>query len=344
MLGVVLRNPHHDDLVQYLLVQLRLHLGSLLVPWQQRLSRSQLSLGSSVSLQVDGRVVRHLYLHLQLLGHPVVEYEPLEHYDQDAGEGGEPGCLGKVGLLGADGAVEVRHDLLPEEPAQALAKLHLGSFLRLGIHWDLEVQLVGLAAGEADTLAGEALQLGLQLEVEYLPWVVTLHLLLETEHLLEHVLEVLLRVLLLGRLEFLVVLSHQRLEHVRLDPVLAVVYPLPVLLRLPLEEHLLGHLLLRVPPTHHPVHQLAHLALETGRSKLAAYHQVLLRIWQVLIYKLRQREEHLQHRVHVTRVAQILQTREPRAIQGNELLALLYHLGESQVQVGLQCLQECYHI
>jgi len=85
----------------------------------------------------------------------------------------------------------------------------------------------------------------LELHLEHVPRVCLIaHGLLHPLYLVEHMREVLLRVTLHGGLELRVVLPHERLEHVRLHSVLAVLDLVLLFLRLTLVLELLCKLLL----------------------------------------------------------------------------------------------------
>jgi len=88
---------------------------------------------------------------------------------------------------------------------------------------------------ELDALALQTGELGLLLEVEHAAGGVPSDALVVPEQLLQEVLEVLLGVLLVLGFELLVVPRDQRLEHVRLDPILLILHLALLLLTDPLE-------------------------------------------------------------------------------------------------------------
>ena len=147
---------------------------------------------------------------------------------------------------------------------------------------------------------------------------------------LEHPLQILKSILLTSTTELRMVLCQQNFKIKRLYPLLV------LLLRLDLVDNQRFDLLLRVNPRIQSPKNLRHLAIKTIPRYFLTSLQMLLPKLIILLPKLRQRVQHLQNRVHVTSITDIVNSSQASTIKQLLLLLTLHQFTQRPVDIHIQ--------
>jgi hypothetical protein len=157
----------------------------------------------------------------------------------------------------ACGAEEIIDELISKESLQASLKLYRGAFLSFGRHRGLKGDLLTLREVILYTTARLALHSGFQFQGKHIAWISGLSLrLFHPLKLLQKICKVLLGVALHGCFEFRVISADQSLEHVRLDPILAIFDLALLLFGLTLKENFFGDFLIGISSAEKAVDEL----------------------------------------------------------------------------------------
>lgn len=175
------------------------------------------------ALKIDRCVSRYLKFNLQLLRYPVIIDLSCQSYHEHFREFVNSLALRACRLLLACAAEEVIDELISEESLKTGLKLYGGTFLSFGRNRRLKGDLLALRKIILNTTARLALHSSFQFQGKHIAWVSGLSLrLFHPLQLFQKICKVFLGVALHGCFEFRVISANQGLEHMRLDPVLAI--------------------------------------------------------------------------------------------------------------------------